>query len=230
MTQRRVTATNQLATVIDVLQLGKKTGTLTVERGEGATFEEGTMTFVSGQVIQATLGPYIGREAATRLFSWQACRFMFVPGQPAPPDISTLPTPRIPSTPPAHPDISTLPTPRMSPAPPTHPDTLPTPQTLPDLKAIQRGTTGPLYRYQKSDPTTYGDLSLRPAIAAYSKESMDAVLHILDQNGLSRTHRRLFLLIDGRRSIKDLAMLLRRTPGETAVMLADLERAGLIQL
>jgi hypothetical protein len=196
MTQRRVTATNQLATVIDVLQLGKKTGILTVERGEGATFEEGTMTFVNGQVIQATLGPYVGRDAATKLFSWQACRFMFVPTLPEQLDISTLPTP----------------------------------QTQPEVKAVTRsGTTGPLYRLQQPDPTTYGDLSLRPAIAAYSKESMDAVLRILDQRGLSRTHRRLFLLIDGRRSMKDLAMLIGRTPGETAVMLADLERAGLIQ-
>jgi len=197
MTQRRVTATNQLATVIDVLQLGKKTGILTVERGEGATFEEGTMTFVNGQVVEATLGPYVGRDAATKLFSWQACRFMFVP---------TLPG-----------QLSS--------------GMLPTPQTQPEVKAVTKpGATGPLYRFQQPDPTTHGDLSLRPAIAAYSKESMDAVMRILDQQGLSRTHRRLFLLIDGRRSIKDLATLIGRTPGETATMLADLERAGLIQL
>lgn len=196
MTQRRVTATNQLATVIDVLQLGKKTGILTVERGEGTTYEEGTMTFVSGQVIQATLGPYVGRDAATKLFSWQACRFMFVP---------TLPE-----------QLSS--------------GMLPTPQTQPEVKAVTRpGTTRPLYRLEQPDPTTHGDLSLRPAIAAYSKESMNAVLRILDQQRLSRTHRRLFLLIDGRRSIKELATLIGRTPGETATMLADLERAGLIQ-
>jgi hypothetical protein len=204
MTQRRVTATNQLATVIDVLQLGKKTGILTVERGEGATFEEGTMTFVSGQVIQATLGRYVGRDAATKLFSWQACRFMFVPTLPEQLSSGMLPTPQTNAT-------------------------LPIPQTQPEVKAIKPGTTGPLYRTQQPDPSTHGDLSLRPAIAAYSKESMDAVLRTLDQRGLSRTHRRLFLLIDGRRSMKDLAMLIGRTPGETATMLADLERAGLIQ-
>ncbi|SRR6266567_2612211 len=202
MTQRRVTATNQLATVIDVLQLGKKTGILTVERGEGATFEEGIMTFVDGQVIQATIGPYVGRDAATKLFSWQACRFMFVPTLPAQLNISTLPTPQ-----------------------------LPTPQTQPEVKAVTKpGTTRPLYRLEQPDPITHGDLSLRPTIAVYSKESMNAVLRILDQHRLSRTHRRLFLLIDGRRSIKELATLIGRTPGETAVMLADLEQAGLIQL
>jgi hypothetical protein len=59
---------------------------------------------------------------------------------------------------------------------------------------------------------------------------MNDVLRILDQQGLSRTHRRLFLLINGQRSIKDLAALIGRTLGETATMLADLERASLIQL
>lgn len=190
------------------------------------------MTFVSGQVVEATLGRYVAREAASRLFSWQACRFMFVTTPPAHSNISTMPTPQISQTLPAPPDTSTPPTPRMPPAPPISPDrnTLPTPQTLLDLQAIQKSTTGPLYRLERHDPTTYGDLGLRPAIAAYSKESMDAVLRLLDQRGLSRTHRRLFLLIDGRRSIKDLAMLIRRTPGETATMLADLEQAGFIQL
>lgn len=105
-----------------------------------------------------------------------------------------------------------------------------TPQTQPEVKAVTKpSTTRPLYRFQQPDPSTHGDLSLRPAIAAYSKESTDAVMRILDQQGLSRTHRRLFLLIDGRRSIKELATLISRTAGETATMLADLERAGLIQ-
>src|SRR6266849_2908148 len=93
MTQRRVTATNQIATVIDVLQLGKKTGILTVERGEGETFEEGTMTFGQGQGVQAAIGPYIGRDAATKLFSWQACRFLFVPMLPEHLSRGMLPTP-----------------------------------------------------------------------------------------------------------------------------------------
>jgi hypothetical protein len=224
MTQRRVTATNQLATVIDVLQLGKKTGILTVERGEGATFEEGTMTFVNGQVVEATIGPYVGRDAATKLFSWQACRFLFIPMPPPAPSV--------------HPDISmhptspTLPTLPAMPALPAPRDisTLSTPQTLPDLQAVEKSTTGPLYQIPRPDPIAPGDLSLRPMNVAYAKGSMSEILRTLDEQGLSRTHRRLFLLIDGRRSIKDLAALIRRAPGETLAMLADLEQAGLIQL
>jgi hypothetical protein len=173
MTQRRVTATNQIATVIDVLQLGKKTGILTVERGEGETFEEGTLTFVNGQVVQAAIGPYSGRDAAAKLFSWQACRFLFVPmlaGQ-------------------------------------INGGMLHTPHTQPEVKIVKEISTGPIHGLQQSDPTTLGDPSLRPAITVYSKESMDDVLRILDQRGLSRAHRHLFLLIDRRRSIKELAAI-----------------------
>src|SRR5579883_449231 len=107
MTQRRVTATNQLATVIDVLQLGKKTGILTVERGEGATFEEGTMTFVNGQVVEAAIGAYVGREAASKLFSWQACRFLFIPmSSPTQPTHPGMNMPSGPSTLPTLPAVS----------------------------------------------------------------------------------------------------------------------------
>ncbi|TMC61826.1 MAG: DUF4388 domain-containing protein, partial [Chloroflexota bacterium] len=49
MPHQRETATDRLSNVIQVIQLGKKSGLLTVERGEGITFEEGAITFVNGQ-------------------------------------------------------------------------------------------------------------------------------------------------------------------------------------
>lgn len=196
MTQRRVTATNQLATVIDVLQLGKKTGILTVEREEDGTLEEGTMTFVHGQVVQASIGSCTGREAAIRLFSWQSCHFLFVPMLPE--------------------QINR----GMSPIP----------HTQPDVKAVKENSARPIYGLQQPDPIDQGDLSLRPIITLYFNEPMDDVLRVLDRRGLSRTHRRLFLLIDGRRSIKELAVLVSRETSETAAMVADLEQAGFVQL
>src|SRR5579884_1499782 len=86
MTQRRVAATNRLSTVIDALQLGKKTGVLAVERGEGSMFEEGMIMLVYGQVAHATTrsltGSYVGKDAMIRLSAWQACRFSFIPLSP----------------------------------------------------------------------------------------------------------------------------------------------------
>jgi hypothetical protein len=50
----------------------------------------------------------------------------------------------------------------------------------------------------------------------------------MDRQGYSRLHRRLYLLIDGNRSIVELGNLIGRPIDETITMLSDLERAGLI--
>ena len=81
MSQQRGTTTDRLANVIQVLQLGRKTGVLSVERGEGSTREEGMMIFVQGQVTEAYAGQQSGQAALAWLHSWRACRFTFVVGQ-----------------------------------------------------------------------------------------------------------------------------------------------------
>lgn len=52
----------------------------------------------------------------------------------------------------------------------------------------------------------------------------------IEQSGLSRTHRRLFLLIDGRRSEYELAALLGKKVEEMRDMLLNLEWLGTIRL
>src|SRR5437016_1343832 len=79
MTQRRGTTTDQLANVIQVIQLGRKSGTLNVERGEAASLEEGTITFVRGQITEAHVGRRNNQVALNWFKTWKACRFTFVP-------------------------------------------------------------------------------------------------------------------------------------------------------
>jgi hypothetical protein len=195
MTQQRGTATKQLSTVITALQVGQKTGILTVERGEGKTFEGGTIIFVHGQVAQAAIGSYTGRDAATKLFSWQACRFSFAPLLP---EDSALAAHLVP-----------------------HPQT--------GAKTVTQNGHKPSSGNHQTNSTAEGDMSRRPLMAV-PQQSMDDVLRILDRQGFSRTHRRLLLLIDGRRSISELAALIGRTQNETATLLTDLWRAGLTRL
>jgi hypothetical protein len=64
----------------------------------------------------------------------------------------------------------------------------------------------------------------------YSHEALQSSLRALDRQGFSRAHRRIFLLIDGRRSTGELAALMSRTLEETMSLLADLRQAGFIQL
>ena len=76
--QQRETATKRLADVIQVIRLGRKTGTLTVERGRGPTYEEGNITFVNGQVMKANVGGLNGQPALAHLNMWGECLFAFV--------------------------------------------------------------------------------------------------------------------------------------------------------
>ncbi|HZR41977.1 MAG TPA: DUF4388 domain-containing protein [Ktedonobacteraceae bacterium] len=65
--------------------------------------------------------------------------------------------------------------------------------------------------------------------APHRIQQIEAVLPRLSSMGLSRTHRQLFLLVDGQRTLMDLARLMGREPNEVEVLLIDLARARLIR-
>lgn len=89
MAKPRVTATDRLANVIDVVGLGRRTGLLSAEREFGTMLEEAEIYFVSGNPIYASLGPLQGHDALSALAQWSMCRFCFDPLAPQPiPNIS----------------------------------------------------------------------------------------------------------------------------------------------
>jgi hypothetical protein len=83
MAKSRVTATNRLANVIEVVELGRRTGLLSAERDANG-LEEGEIYFISGHPVYAALGPLDGRDALNVLVRWGACRFAFDPSAPRP--------------------------------------------------------------------------------------------------------------------------------------------------
>lgn len=83
MQPQRETMTDSLADIIQIIHLGSKNGRLTVERGEGNKREEGFITFLNGNVIEARIGPYDGAIAFNYLNTWRTCRFAFVNDVPA---------------------------------------------------------------------------------------------------------------------------------------------------
>lgn len=214
MSQRRGTTTDRLSNVIQVIQLGRKTGFLTVERGEGSGREEGELTFVHGQITYARGGQFVGQRALEWLNSWGACRFTFVSSVPG---RSTQPlheTPRALPTQPfkdtgAHPQL-----PRMFDTP--HPPTSP-------YNTNNREWNEP--------PSGGFGVRTSPLNLSYPRRIWqdDESLRLLDQAGLSRLHRHLFLLIDGRRSTIELIRLMARPQEEVKRLLYDLERIGIIQ-
>lgn len=194
MIQRRGTTTDQLANVIQVIQLGRKSGILSVERGEAASLEEGAITFVHGQITEAHVGRRNNQVALNWFKTWKACRFTFVPAD------STRPTGPIAAMPGgaigqqqnetnSHVAVASL--------------------------ATQPGRgTGPL---QASSPMPHRILPAEEA------------LRLLDLGGLSRIHRHLLLLIDGRRTTQELVRLMGRRPDEVQKLLHDLEYIHVIQ-
>ena len=114
MAKPRVTATDRLANVIEVVELGQRTGLLSVERGSGSVLEEGEMYFISGRVMYASLAGLRGREALAALSRWGPCRFAFDRDAPRPaPNVASM-TPAPDSPPPgwplSRPDMSGGPT------------------------------------------------------------------------------------------------------------------------
>jgi hypothetical protein len=84
-----VTATDRLTNVLDVVELGRRSGMLRVERGQGTMREEGEIYFANGSPIYAALAGLRGRDALLSLARWSECYFTFETDAPQPiPNVS----------------------------------------------------------------------------------------------------------------------------------------------
>lgn len=78
MQPQRETLTDSLASIIQILHLGQRSGTLTVERSAGQAIEEGYIVFVNGRIADAKANQYSGLAAFNYLKTWGSCRFSFI--------------------------------------------------------------------------------------------------------------------------------------------------------
>ncbi len=202
MVQKRGIITDQLLHIIEVIELGRKTGVLTIDRGDGGRQEHGEMRFMRGQITEASCGGLSGKPAADVLKMWRQCRFLF---EETDEETGPLPGPIITGTEERR-------------------------ETSLRITSPLPSSTGALEKLQLSDRTTgrlprlYTDES-SPRRTLGDEES----LRRLRDTGLSRLHLRLFLLIDGRRAFAEFVRLIGRQPSEVQMLLHDLERIGVIQ-
>lgn len=194
MSQQQETTTDRLISIIQLIQLGRRTGQLMVKRGDGLTLEEGIITFAKGQVSQAKVERRNGSEALNWLSTWGNCRFVFVSADGV----------EIPLSPPSAPFGNVSGENRDTPLPPINAEFAPAAQ------------------YSNPSPP-------KPAVPQRTIPP-ESALRLIEQMGLSRTHRHLFLLIDGHRSSEELVRLMGRTSLEVEGLLHDLERAAIIRL
>ncbi len=116
MTKPRVTTADRLSNIIEVVELGRRSGLLTVERGVPPSLELGELYFAQGRAIYAMVEGLAGREALAVLAGWGHCKFAFEPNVPAPIPNLTSPHPAQPAAP-ARPAANGAPQ-RAQPTPP----------------------------------------------------------------------------------------------------------------
>jgi Domain of unknown function (DUF4388) len=204
MFQQQAMITDHLVHVISSIQRGRRSGVLTAQRGGGILLEEGTIVFTNGQVSQVTVGRRRGSEALNWLSTWQSCYYTFVPTEAGvQANQSSL----------SAKDSSTSPS---APGPP--------PNMTDTRLSVQQTPTSSFFEGQEG-------LTDAPATAApYPTQQLDTALRLIEQHRLSRTHRQLFYLVDGHRSMVDLVRLTGKRGSEISKLLGDLERIQVIRI
>lgn len=193
MAQQREATTDRLIGIIASIKMERKSGQLRVRRGEGLTSEEGILTFLRGQVTQASVGRRNGADALNWLSTWGQAHYMFLPSilnEEAPAPRSASPSSSLNGIVP-----------------------------YPDLPTARVNT-------DELEPERLSGVNEE---VPYSCVELSEATTRIEHAGLTRAHRRLYLLINGRRSVRELAPLLGRTREETRSMLNDLEWLDIIQ-
>lgn len=207
MSQQRGTVTDRLLNVIQVLQLGKKTGHLTIEREHDTKQETGEVIFLQGQVTQAYGGHRRGQDALNWLSTWGACRYVFVPTTQEKVTDPLISPPNMPSMPLL--DKTTRPLQAVN--SPVHALAATTPQN-------NTRSEGKIYRGSSS-----------ALVIPHRTRLAHDSLYALDRAGLSRAHRQLFMLIDGSRTVSELMRITGRTFPDMQQLLLELEHIGVVE-
>lgn len=229
MGKARDTATDRLSNIIEVVELGRRTGLLSVERGAGSSYEEGEIYFVGGRSVYAALMQLRGREALTTLGQWGGCNFCFDPRAPAPtPNIAeaiTGPNSAAPrGVPPASLGYSS---PRSTSRPQWSPPSGPIGPIMPMPTTPAHGPAPAQATWGASQPATAsksGPLGRRPRRSPDLRDLMTVVT----THNLSRLQRTMLLLADGTHDVLDIARLASKSLDEVTQTLADLQGKGLI--
>ena len=249
MAKPRVTATDRLSNVIEVVELGQRTGMLSVERGSGSVREDGEIYFVAGRAVYASLAGLRGREALAALGRWGPCRFAFDAEAPHPAPNLTASAPGV-ARQHEHPAMA-------APAASNFP--LGQASRIPEGSGTWRIASGPVdgrgYSYpgqfdaagansppfSRSGVTSFPDAagSSRPSpappqttafLARRPRRAPDVrdLMAVVSSHQLSRSHRTVLLLADGEHTVLDLARLSSKQVDEVSVLLGELESRGLI--
>lgn len=209
MTKGRDIAAENLGDLLEVARAQQRNGMLRAELSQDGRLEEGEIYLLAGQPIYARTGRLTGIDALNHLLSWRNIYFTFVVDVPRPP-ANIFTSLRQNNTTPLGSRTQSF-----------------TPRQLP--------VTGGLY-WNPQEARRAHDLPLVPAaspqastpgietMVPYKRGSERDIFSL----GLTRRQRLIYFLIDGQRSVEDLARTTKKTLVETEVILGELQEQGLI--
>jgi hypothetical protein len=245
MRRQRATLADHLLQVIEIIEMGRRTGLLSVERTSDAGMEEGEIYFIQGEAIYASTGAKNGRVALQILRTWGACRFAFLSDAPRPaanigpetggsrpyqtgPLRSIRPAPPPPPNPPQRSGTQPFagpPNPFHNPAAAGQ-TTGRGPSVSSPLRLPQSSGVGPPSWPSAPSPPVKLTPNHRPKRGPNPQD----IPRLAASYQLSLAHRAILLMADGEHTIAELARLSRRSEEEVLRLLTDLLQLGFITL
>ena len=223
MTKGRDNEAERLRDVLDLIRMRRQSGVLSMEHYQGNSYEEGEVAFQDGQPTYAQTGNLAGQEALRYLLGWHQIYFRFINDQthfstshsaPTPANTSVptaIGTPIIPTTP----RTSQVNTTGNVPAISTR-----LPQANMNGISTKAGTNDTMYGPTNLNPNTPGLEWLVPRKQGQQQDVLSLPL--------TRPQRSIYLLVDGRRTVADLARCTRKSLQEVERLLIELQDRGLI--
>lgn len=219
MSQQQGRITDSLASVVQFIQAEHRTGELRVQRDEGYGLEQGTLIFMDGRIIYAQTGPYQEVRALEILQTWGRCIFLFSPHPTMNNNETYLPAPPSQNSPSQNSPSQYSPAQRPGDV-----------QPFGSFPSAQRATPPPAHypRPFEASPSFTIPLTVIPRATM----SVIKAIKLIEKEGLPRTYRQVFLLIDGQKNVNDLLRLTNGTvaPEEVITILRTLESLTVIIL
>lgn len=218
MTKGRDNAAESMKDVFALIRSRRQSGVLSVERFANGVFEEGEIHFQAGQPVQGFSGKLTGDVAMKHLLSWRRVYFTFSATPPSSPSSIPKDTPHSP-----HPPQSSTIVPHSGGYTRTRSGPLQSPTTGPlrndtgkSLPTSER-TTGPLARQNAYEPA---------ALVPHKVSMQQDVMSL----SLTRLQRSVYLLIDGHRSVGDIARFTGKGIPEVMQIILDLRARNLVTM
>ncbi len=189
--------------VLELARTRRQNGMMTIEHSQGGGVEEGEVFFQTGQPIYARVGRLVGQDALNWLMKWRNITYTIGTDESLQPVATTPANNRITATP----------------IPSTTPKYVPLngmPTAEPVSEQLQfNGRDSPL-----SNASTPGIEWLVPQKRGIEREVLALPL--------TRRQRFIYFLVDGRRTVADLARCTGKNTQEIELILSELREQGLV--